>query len=281
MKKIYLYLFALFLLSGRFYSQPACFNRICNGNLDSNSVTVTTSGLGDSTIVYCWHTNATDHLMEIWGNGYNGVPSYSGFNFCELNATQPATMYQVVSLTGGSNLKIQFAHRARANPGQVDSVMVSVGPPGGPFTSLGTFGDGVAAWGFHTVNYPVPATGNYRVRFTPVYWAFGNPGVGNFLDAVTVCEQLNGLGITELPEENSSAVYPNPSSTETKIMFNNSNGDIFNLNLFDYQGRLVRKITGIEGDAVKIERNELNEGMYFFRLESGKKTIVGKFAFTN
>jgi hypothetical protein len=279
MKKIYTLLFLAFSCAQTF--SQTCHNRICNGNLDSTSVSVTTSGLGDSTFVYCWHTNATDQKMEIWGSGYNGVPSYSGTQFCELNATQPATMYQIIPLTAGSTLKIGFAHRARTNPGLTDSMQISVGPQSGPYTSLGIFGDGPSAWTYRNLNYIVPSTGNYCVRFTPTYWSFGNPAIGNFLDAVTVCEQFSVQGINELNDPNSTAVYPNPAGSETQVRFDNSSNDIYSLNIFDYQGRLVRTINDINGNTVKIDRKDLNQGMYFFRLESGQKTLTGKFTFAD
>ncbi|MGZ3884848.1 MAG: T9SS type A sorting domain-containing protein [Bacteroidia bacterium] len=278
MKKIYVCLVVLWISCSPVFGQ-ACFSRICNGNFDSTSTVITTSGLVDSTFLYCWHTTASDKKMEVWGTGFNSVPSYSGNQFVELNATQAATMYQVVNLTAGSTVKIQFAHRARANAGQVDSVMVSVGPQSGPFTSLGTFGDGTAAWGYRTLNYVVPATGNYCVRFTPVYWALGNPAIGNFLDDVSVCEQMQSQGIHELGISEGLSVYPNPAASQATIRFSNESTENFSCSLFNYQGKLVRTLSDINGNEVKIEKQDLSAGLYFFRLESGKKTINGKITF--
>ena len=35
-----------------------------------------------------WFTNDSTGLIEIWSTGFNGVPSYAGNQFAELNATR-------------------------------------------------------------------------------------------------------------------------------------------------------------------------------------------------
>src|SRR4051812_24141165 len=114
MKRICCLILTAFFCTGSIFSQP-CNSRICNGGFDSTGV-VPASYLCDSTIVYCWHTTATDKKMEIWPSGSGSVTAYSGIQFAELNATQAATMYQIINLTANSNLQIKFAHRARCNP---------------------------------------------------------------------------------------------------------------------------------------------------------------------
>jgi len=179
---------------------------ICNEGFDSTFIT-STVGVVTSSTLPCWKTTAADGQMEIWANGYNGVPSYSGIQFLEINATMAATVYQDFVAGPGSVLSIGFAHRGR---GGIDTMSVSVGPVGGPYTVLGYYGDGESAWGYYTVNYTVPGPAtNYQLRFTAEYWGFGNPGVGNMLDAVSVC---NVTGTNEVENNGYMNIFPNPSS---------------------------------------------------------------------
>lgn len=274
MKKIYILLLAFSI--NNLSSQNCSF--ICNGDFD-NPFMVTTSGL--TVNINCWQTTASDGLMEIWGTGYNGVTSYNGIQHIELNATQAATMFQNFFVaTPGTNLTLRFAHRARANIGQTDTMLVEIGPVGGPYTSMGKYGDGPSAWGYYTTNYIVPALGNYSIRFTPTWWGWGNIGVGNFLDAVSVCLE-QPAGVTELISDSESLAYPNPANENISIKFENDAKDNFSLNVYDQQGRLVKTMNEITTNEVKLEKGNLNSGLYFFTLTSNQKNLQGKFNFIN
>lgn len=161
-------------------------NLLCNTDFDDNQVTAP-AGLAivDASQVPCWQTTATDNQIEIWNNGFNGVPAYSGNQFIELNAYMVSTIFQNFTVAPGTALTISFAHRGRQG---VDDLGVEIGPVGGPYTNLGTYSDGNTAWGYYTVSYTVPmGLGNsYTLRFNSVSAAGGNPAVGNFLDAITV-----------------------------------------------------------------------------------------------
>lgn len=161
-------------------------NLLCNTDFDNNQVTPP-AGLAivDASQVPCWQTTASDNQVEIWNNGFNGVPAYSGNQFIELNAYMVSTIYQDFTVPPGTALTISFAHRGRQG---VDVLSVDIGPVGGPYTTLGTYSDGNTAWGYYTANYTVPmgSGNNYTLRFNSVSAAGGNPAVGNFLDAITV-----------------------------------------------------------------------------------------------
>lgn len=135
--------------------------------------------------VPCWSTSAADAMVEVWGSGFNGVPAYSGNQFIELNANLVSTLYQDFQVLPGSTVDISFAHRGRSG---TDVMSVSVGPIGGPYTALGTFSTGNTAWQYYTVNYTFPAIPqvNYSLRFNSISAAGGSPGVGNFLDAISI-----------------------------------------------------------------------------------------------
>jgi hypothetical protein len=152
---------------------------LCNGSFDTPSVT---TGVVLTNSLNCWNTMGTDGKMEVWGTGFNGVPSYDGNQHVELNGTQAATMYQDFNAPGGMALTVGFAHRGRAG---IDSLEVLIGPGAGPYTSLGRWGDGTTAWGYYTAGYSTTSAGIYRILFKPVYWSGGNIAIGNFLDAVS------------------------------------------------------------------------------------------------
>ena len=61
-----------------------------------------------------WATTAPDNLIEVWENGFLGVPAYEGNSFAELNANYASTLYQHVGGIGaGTTVNWHFAHRGR------------------------------------------------------------------------------------------------------------------------------------------------------------------------
>lgn len=158
---------------------------LCNIDFEDNQVTTTgNNNITDQSNISCWKTTATDKKMEIWNNGFQSVPSYSGKQFIELNATQASTIYQVFSALPGENVSISFAHRGRSG---TDIMKVEIGPVGGPYTTLGNYTDNNTSWGFYSVPYIFPnsASGNFELRFTAVS-AAGGISSGNFLDAISI-----------------------------------------------------------------------------------------------
>ncbi len=159
---------------------------ICNTDFDDVNLSIYNNyTLVNQSSVPCWKTTATDGKIEFWGKDYLGVPSYSGNQFVELNATQVASLYQDFTALPNSTVDISFAHRGRNG---VDVMQVEIGPVGGPYVNLGTFSDGNTSWGYRTVNYTFPSTvpTNYRLQFTAVSTSGGSASMGNFLDAISI-----------------------------------------------------------------------------------------------
>ncbi|MFF9351956.1 hypothetical protein [Streptomyces sp. NPDC014734] len=128
-----------------------------------------------------WLTTATDHMIELWRSGFNGVPAAQGSQFAELNANQVATLYQDLPTTPGTKLYWRLHHRGRA--GQ-DTMALDIGAPGSVVEKR-RFTDGTTAWGHYTGTYIVPAGQTLtRFAFRSVSAAGGNQSVGNFLDGV-------------------------------------------------------------------------------------------------
>src|SRR5580704_5630800 len=62
-----------------------------------------------------WFTTEGDHQIEVWGDGFLGVPAFEGTDFVELNANAVGTLFQLVSgIPAGTIVGFQFAHRGRA-----------------------------------------------------------------------------------------------------------------------------------------------------------------------
>ncbi|WP_329196520.1 DUF7507 domain-containing protein [Streptomyces sp. NBC_01435] len=128
-----------------------------------------------------WLTTATDHMIELWHTGFNGVPAADGAQFAELNANQVSTLYQDLPTTPGTKLYWQLYHRGRQGN---DTMALDIGAPGATVQQR-RFTDGNTAWGHYTGTYIVPA-GQTRTRFAfrSVSAAGGNQSIGNFLDGI-------------------------------------------------------------------------------------------------
>jgi len=161
----------------------------------------------------CWQTTATDGIIEVWSSGNEGVTSYSGTQFVELNANQVSSLYQNFSVLPGSTVDISFAHRGRFSG--TDVMELQVGPVGGPYISLGQFSAQPAAWVYSTVVYTFPNNGvsNYTVRFVSVSSGSGNNTVGNFIDAVS----FTTLNCPSLPASGTVTINPTVVPTFTAI----------------------------------------------------------------
>ncbi|WP_331760381.1 hypothetical protein OG285_37675 (plasmid) [Streptomyces sp. NBC_01471] len=128
-----------------------------------------------------WLTTATDHTIELWHTGFNGVPSADGVQFAELNAYQVSTLYQDLPTTPGTKLYWRLYHRGRQGD---DTMALDIGAPGSTVQQRRCT-DGNTAWGYYTGTYTVPAGQTLtRFAFRSISAAGGNPGIGNFLDGI-------------------------------------------------------------------------------------------------
>ncbi len=129
-----------------------------------------------------WRTTASDGMIEYWSTGFNGVPSYSGNQFIELNANLVSGVYQDYVAPEGTVFNYGFAHRGRLG---TDTCQLLVGPPGGPYTTVTTVSTGTSDWSYNTGTYTVPV-GQTVTRF--IFESVSSSGgstVGNFLDAIS------------------------------------------------------------------------------------------------
>ncbi|KIF07707.1 hypothetical protein PL81_00425 [Streptomyces sp. RSD-27] len=128
-----------------------------------------------------WLTTATDHRIELWRSGFQGVPAAEGAQFAELNANEVSTLYQDLPTTPGTKLYWRLYHRGRQGD---DTMALDIGAPGAPVEQR-RFTDGTTAWGYYTGTYTVPAGQTLtRFAFRSVSAAGGNRSIGNFLDGI-------------------------------------------------------------------------------------------------
>jgi uncharacterized repeat protein (TIGR01451 family) len=128
-----------------------------------------------------WLTTASDHMIELWRSGFNGVPAAEGAQFAELNANQVSTLYQDLPTTPGTKLYWRLYHRGRQGE---DTMALDIGAPGSTAEQR-RFTDGNTAWGYYTGTYTVPAGQTLtRFAFRSISAAGGNRAVGNLLDGI-------------------------------------------------------------------------------------------------
>ena len=165
---------------------------LTNGGFESPGYPTGSVSFPVATLVPGWNTSATDNKIEIWTVPFNGVPSYEGNQFAELNANQVSTLFQDASgIAAGSSVGYQFAHRGRAGVDTMrfeltdlgaDNVLGGVGANADTLLVTKTVSTGNTAWSFHT-GAGISALGN-NVRFSFIsVSAAGGATVGNFLDA--------------------------------------------------------------------------------------------------
>ncbi|MCM2388279.1 isopeptide-forming domain-containing fimbrial protein [Streptomyces albipurpureus] len=128
-----------------------------------------------------WLTTASDHRIELWHSGFQGVPAAHGAQFAELNANEVSTLYQDLPTTPRTKLYWRLYHRGRQGD---DTMALDIGAPGSTVEQR-RFTDGNTAWGYYTGTYTVPAGQTLtRFAFRSISAAGGNRGIGNFLDGI-------------------------------------------------------------------------------------------------
>ncbi|HTF06251.1 MAG TPA: T9SS type A sorting domain-containing protein [Bacteroidia bacterium] len=103
-----------------------------------------------------------------------------------------------------------------------------------------------------------------------------------YVDDVCVTTDMNGCALAaDNLQKNNDAVsaYPNPATENIRLSFANETQENFTLSVFDSRGQLVLTQTNITTTFADVARNELADGLYFYRLQSAERMINGKFVF--
>ena len=142
-----------------------------------------------------WDTTASDQKIEIWQDGYLGVPASDGEQFAELNANVPSELFQAQPTTPGALVAYRVFHRGREG---VDTMEVRIGPPDGPPGFVRSVQTGKNAWVEVAGTYLVPpGQTSTRFGFAAIDTATGNLSIGNFLDGVEFSSSTCALTVTK------------------------------------------------------------------------------------
>lgn len=87
--------------------------------------------------------------------------------------------------------------------------------------------------------------------------------------------KTNGLGAVSIYDNDLSSLnifaYPNPFTEYTTIELNDSKYQKFSIILLNSQGKIIRSIKNISDGKIRIERENLASGLYFFQLSINSK----------
>ena len=194
--------------------------QLVNGGFESPVLAAKTFKQINEANVPGWSTTASDHLIELWSDGFNKVESPAGSQFAELNATQDSELFQVVPTVPGQELTWTLYHRARAAAAIGDTMSVRIGAAGADPDSVTEFTDALSdGWVLHTGVYVVPkGQTETRFGFASGRTASGNKSIGNFLDNInfTATECLSAQATAQPASPSSSAsATPSPSVSAT------------------------------------------------------------------
>ena len=84
-----------------------------------------------------------------------------------------------------------------------------------------------------------------------------------------------GLNIEEY-DGKGMELYPNPFKEFTTISFDNSNGDNFELFVYDLSGKKVNQLSNIRTGICRLTKGNLNAGIYLIELRSKNKVFKAK-----
>lgn len=104
--------------------------------------------------------------------------------------------------------------------------------------------------------------------------------IQGFLNPRLVCALnlagcVSSVGINELSDRNDLNIYPNPVTSEINYLVEGNN-TIKKIDLYDATGRIVISLDGLNTNKFTLNRNQLNQGLYFSKIELGNKTILSK-----
>ena len=85
----------------------------------------------------------------------------------------------------------------------------------------------------------------------------------------------NPLSVNE-PDHTEFTLSPNPFSDKATLVLKNYSGEPCTMNIYTSDGQLVYSKDNITSDNILIERGELTNGIYFFRLQASDKVVTGR-----
>jgi hypothetical protein len=102
----------------------------------------------------------------------------------------------------------------------------------------------------------------------------GNRFVEVFKDTVmesvcfSACVNCNAIGTAEIPRPSQTIIYPNPCHSSATLEFNDAE-PVHNVTVTDILGKTVQHFKDYRMNSLTISRDNLKNGVYFVKLESG------------
>ncbi len=85
---------------------------------------------------------------------------------------------------------------------------------------------------------------------------------------------INTVGLKENSEQIKHSVYPNPFSESTELKFDYSSSQNYRLQIISGIGQIAMEIRNINSGKIIIQGDQLNSGIYFFRLTNDNNEIA-------
>ena len=155
---------------------------LINGGFEENPIDcgVRDYQIISSSLIPGWKTTASDNQMEIWCNGFLGNPAREGGKFAEINANQPAALYQTIQTNPGGYMIWSVSHRARS--GTNETINIRAGSSSTSSTILATKTAVRGLWSDYSGVYLVPS-GQTSTVF--LFEATYGGSYGNLLDNIS------------------------------------------------------------------------------------------------
>jgi len=93
------------------------------------------------------------------------------------------------------------------------------------------------------------------------------------------CSAPTGL-LNEVSLENSFEIYPNPSNGNFTVDTHMLKYDDISISVYDLLGSKIQKFENIKSFPFKMDLNDLSNGIYYFKINCGNKTITQKVIIT-
>ncbi len=224
-------------------------------------------------------TGGSTTLTANGANSYTWVPT-TGLNSSTSAAVtaNPAstTTYTVTGTYGGCSgtqvVTVTVDPAATAQITQIENLLTS-----SPGTTYQWYLNGILIPGATSQSYLATQNGNYTVMTTN---ASGCSATSNPFPIISF------LGIDNIDGTNVISIYPNPFSTSATLEIKGAVGnDEVGFLIFDMLGREVKNVTLLPTNTTKsgmsftIDRNDLSNGMYFYKLKN-KNEIIGSGKFS-
>jgi len=151
------------------------------------------------------------------------------------------------------------------NGEKVDSVIINLNASSNYLPFSMTLGEN---------SYPYVDTANIAFASSNIREEDNYIGLGSvlYIDALTITYFPTGVEENMLAE---AKVYPNPFRDYAEIIFNNINRTC-NLTLYDVTGKIIMNKGNISSGKVRISKEDLSPGIYFFRIVDDKGNPIAQ-----